>query len=206
VFARSTTVKGQSDAIDRGIAQVRDEVLPTVGGMDGCLGLSMLVDRSSGECIVTTSWESEAAMRATAEQVKPLRERATALLGGLSSVQEWEIAVMHRDHRSGEGSCVRSTWMSMDPANVERGLDFYRLGLIPRLEELEGFCSACLLIDRSTGMAVSTVAFDSRAAMESTRATGEELRRSSAAELGLQILDVHEYELALAHLHVPEMV
>lgn len=205
MHARSTTVRGQSDAIDRGIAQVRDEVLPTVTGMDGCLGLSMLVDRDSGECIVTTSWESEEAMHATAQQVKPLRDRASELMGGMSSVQEWEIAVMHRDHRSAEGSCARSTWMSMDPSATERGLDFYRMGLIPRLEELEGFCSASLLIDRATGMAVSTVAFDSREAMEATRASADELRRSSVAELGLQILDVHEYELALAHLHVPEM-
>lgn len=206
MYARSTTVRGQSDAIDRGIAQVRDEVLPAVGGMDGCLGLSMLVDRESGECIVTTSWESEEAMRATAEQVKPLRERATELLGGMSSVQEWEIAVMHRDHRSVEGACVRSTWMSMDPSAVERGLDFYKMGLIPRLEQMDGFCSASLLIDRSTGMAVSSVVFDSRTAMEGTRSSADELRKASATELGLQILDVHEYELALAHLHVPELV
>lgn len=206
MHARSTTVRGQSDAIDRGIAQVRDEVLPAVAGMDGCLGLSMLVDRESGECIVTTSWQSEEAMHATADQVRPLRERASELMGGMSSVQEWEIAVMHRDHRSAEGSCVRSTWMSMDPASAERGLDFYKMGLIPRLEQLDGFCSASLLIDRSTGLSVSSVAFDSRTAMEATRASADELRKASAMELGLQILDVHEYELALAHLHVPEMV
>lgn len=205
MYARSTTVRGHPDRIDQGIAQVQDEVLPTVTGMDGCVGLSMLVDRGSGECIVTTSWESEATMHATGESVRPLRERATELLQGMSSVQEWEIAVMHRDHRSTEGSCVRSTWLSIDPAKVDRALDFFRLGLLPRMEAMQGFCSASLLIDRASGMAVSSVAFDTRAAMEATRTTGEELRQSSVQELGLQILDVHEYELVLAHLHVPEM-
>ena len=206
MYARSTTVKGQSDAIDRGIAQVQDEVLPAVTAMGGCVGLSMLVDRTSGECIVTTSWESEDAMRATGEQVKPLRERATDLMEGMSSVQEWDIAVMHRNHHSAEGSCVRSTWMSMDPTQAEKGVDFFRFVLLPQLELLDGFCSASLLIDRATGMAVSSVVFDSRTAMEGTRSAAEGLRQSSSQELGLQILDVHEYELALAHLHVPELV
>lgn len=205
MYARSTTVKGQSGAIDRGIAQVKDEVLPAVMAMDGCVGLSMLVDRTSGECIVTTSWESEDAMRATGEQVKPLRERATDLLQGMSSVQEWEVAVMHRNHHSLEGSCVRSTWMSMDPGQAEKGLDFFRFVLMPRLEQLDGFCSNSLLIDRATGMSVSSVVFDSRAAMERTRSSAEGLRQSSAGELAAQVLDVHEYELAIAHLHVPEL-
>ncbi len=50
------------------------------------------------------------------------------------------------------------------------------------------------------------VAFDNRAALDASRSTGEELRRASTDELGMQVLDVHEYELALAHLHIPELV
>ena len=206
MYARSTTVKGQTDAMDRGIAQVRDEVLPTVTSMDGCLGLSMLVDRATGECIVTTSWQSEAAMRATADQVKPLRERAAEMMGGMSSVQEWEIAVMHREHHSVEGSWVRSTWLSTAPSQMDRVLDFYRFGLMPRIEQLDGFCSASLLIDRGTGMGVSSVVFETRDAVVNTRASSKALRQGAVAELDMQILDVHEYELALAHLHVPELV
>jgi hypothetical protein len=206
MYARTTTVKGQTEAMERGIAIVRDEVLPTVTSMDGCLGLSMLIDRASGECIVTTSWHSESAMRDTAEQVKPLRERAAELMGGMSSVQEWEIAVMHREHHSSEGSCVRSAWLSVDPSKIDDALDYYRFGLMPRLEALEGFCSASLLIDRATGMAVSSVVFDNREAMVKARSAGEALRQTSATELGMQILNMYEYELALAHLHVPELV
>ena len=206
MYARTTTVKGQPEAMDRGIAEVRDEILPAVTAMEGCMGLSMLVERDSGECIVTTSWRTESAMRDTAEQVKSMRDRAAELMGGMSSVQEWEIAVMHREHHSTEGACVRSAWLSLDPEQVGEGIDYYRYGLMPRLEALEGFCSASLLVDRSTGMAVSSVVFDSREALVNTRSAGEALRQASASELGMQILDVHEYELALAHLHVPELV
>lgn len=205
MYARSTTVKAQNNAIDQGIAQVRDEVLPAVTAMDGCIGLSMMVDRTSGECIVTTAWESEEKMKATAEAVKPLRDRATEILSGTSSVQEWEIAVVHRDHRAGDGSYSRSTWLTTDPEEADHALDVYRMAVLPKIEELDGFCSASMLIDRATGMAVGTVAFDSKAALDASRAAGEAIRAAASQQIGAQVLDVHEYELALAHLHVPEM-
>jgi quinol monooxygenase YgiN len=198
-------VKAQNNAIDQGIAQVRDEVLPAVTAMDGCIGLSMMVDRTSGECIVTTAWESEEKMKATAEAVKPLRDRATEILSGTSSVQEWEIAVVHRDHRAGDGSYSRSTWLTTDPEEADHALDVYRMAVLPKIEELDGFCSASMLIDRATGMAVGTVAFDSKAALDASRAAGEAIRAAASQQIGAQVLDVHEYELALAHLHVPEM-
>ncbi len=205
MYARSTTVKAQRELIDQGIAQVRDEVLPTVMKMEGCIGLSMMVDRGSGECIVTTSWASREAMHATSEMVKPLRDRATAILSGAASVQEWEIAVMHRMADAHHGTHVRGTWFSSDPQRTDEDLATYRMGVIPKLEELAGFCSVSLLIDRATGMAVSSTAFDSPAALEASRAGAEAIRSAAAAQMGAQILDIHEYELSLAHLHVPEM-
>jgi hypothetical protein len=205
VYARSTTVKAQREMIDQGIAQVRDEVLPSVMGMAGCVGLSMMVDRGSGECIVTTSWATQEAMHATAEMVRPLRERATEILSGAASVQEWEIAAMHRLPTGPHATHVRGTWFSADPETVEENLATFRMGVLPKLEQLPGFCSSSLLIDRGTGMAVSSTGFDSRASLEASRVGADAIRGAAAGEMGLQILDIHEYELPLAHLHVPEM-
>lgn len=199
-------MQARPESIDGGIAYIRDEVMPVVQGMDGCIGHSMLVDRESGRCIVTVAWESLETMRASAEQVRPLRERAVQSLGaGAPEIQEWEIAIMHRTHPSHEGACVRATWVKGDPANVDRLLDVYKLVTIPGLEQLEGFCSASLLIDRSTGRAVSSVTFDSRRAMEANRDQAASVRAASTQEARFEILDVCEFDLALAHLHVPEM-
>ncbi len=76
MYARTTTLTADPMRMDAGIADVRDNVMPAVSGMDGCIGLSMLCDRDTGRCIVTTAWENEEAMAATRERVRAMRERA----------------------------------------------------------------------------------------------------------------------------------
>src|SRR5689334_12665196 len=143
MYARSTTIQAQSSAIDAGIAHMRDSVMPALADIDGCIGLSLLVDRASCRCIATSSWESEDAMHASAESIRPIRDRAAELFGGGSArVEEWEIAAMHREHRSSEAACARATWVKVSPDQLDRGIDFYRMTILPALEELEGFCSA----------------------------------------------------------------
>ena len=205
MHARTTTVSAAPAAIDAGITHVREEVLPQLMQIPGCVGLSMLVDRESGRCIVTAAWESEDAMRASAQTVMPLRDRAVELLGGTASVREWEVAVMHRTHPSTDHSCVRVTWFRSDPANFDPALDYYRLSVLPRLEQFEGFCSASLLVDRETGRAVGTVTFESQAHVEASRDAAAGIRTSATSELGATVDEVAELEVALAHLHVPEM-
>jgi hypothetical protein len=41
--------------------------------------------------------------------------------------------------------------------------------------------------------------------MEASRSAADDLRRRAASESSGQIVDVHEFDLAYAHLHVPEM-
>jgi quinol monooxygenase YgiN len=205
MHARSTTIRANPESIEQGIALVRDEVMPMMLGMDGCIGISMLVDRMSGRCIVTTAWQSKEAMDATAEQVRPSRERAAELLGGRPQVDEWEIAVMHRDHTSAPGACVRATWLRAQPDQLDRVIDVYKMGILPRLQELDGFCSASLMVDRTEGYLVGSLTFDSREAMERSREQTEELRQRGVRESGAELIEVGEFELALAHLRVPEM-
>lgn len=206
VHARSSTVQAQPSSIDAGIAHVRDEVLPAVQAIDGCVGMSLLVDRESGRCIATTAWETEEAMRASADQARQLRDRAAETFGGnIDKIEEWEIVVLHRDHRANEGACVRATWAKGDPATADQQIEFYKTSVLPELENLEGFCSASLMIDRASGRGVSSVTFDSREAMERNRDQAMTLKTAKVQEAGVEELDEGEFELAVAHLRVPEL-
>jgi quinol monooxygenase YgiN len=205
VFARSTTITARSEAIDAGIAHVRDEVMPAVDAVDGCVGLSLMVDRESGRCIATTAWRSLDAMQASAPIVAPIRHRAVEAFAGSATIDEWEIAVVHREQYSGPGACVRATWLRTHPELFDRAVDYYRTSVLPALDELEGFCSASLMIDRATGRAVSSTMFTSQDAMDRNRDQARSLRTTRLRDLGADQLDVGEFELTLAHLRVPEL-
>jgi heme-degrading monooxygenase HmoA len=185
---------------------MRDELTPELRNIEGFVGISLLVDRESGRCIITTAWETEDAMSASADKAKELRSQATERFdGSVEKVEEWEIGVLHRDHESNEGACARVTWIKVPPDQANRAMDFYKSDVLPSLEDLEGFCSASMLMNHSSGRAVSTATFDSREAMETNREQAKELRNTRSREMGADVLDVGEFELAIAHLRVPEM-
>ncbi|HEX5088100.1 MAG TPA: antibiotic biosynthesis monooxygenase [Nocardioides sp.] len=199
MFARSTTFHGMPGNIDAGIRFIKDEAGPMLEQIEGCRGLSMLVDRDTGQCIATSSWDDEAAMRASDAQLRPLRDRGRDILGGSMQVDEWEIAVMHRTHH---GECCRVSWLQGD---IDAMTETVRLGILPMIEQTDGFCSASLLVNRSTGLGCATTAWESREAMEASRASADDMRARTASDAGGEVVEVREYELAYAHLHVPEM-
>jgi hypothetical protein len=206
VYARTTTVQADPSKIDDGIANIRDEVTPVITAMDGCVGMSMLADRASGRCIATSSWESEASMRDSADGVLPLRNGAEQALGASSStVDTWEVAVVHRDHAMPDGACARVTWLSGMADHAERAADVFRMAVLPKAQDFDGFCSASLLISRDTGRAVATVTFERREQLEASREAAAGIREAASRDIGAEVDDVAEMEVAFAHLHLPEM-
>ncbi|BBX38885.1 hypothetical protein [Mycobacterium simiae] len=207
MYARSFTIDGQPLSVDIGIAHVRDVVMAEMQEIDGYVGMSLLVDRQSGRCIATSSWDSIAAMRASAERVAVIRDHVALMFDGSASVEEWRIASLHRRHRSPEGAFVRATWLKVVPDQLERSMDLYRMAVLPEMETLEGFCSASLMVDHPAGRrAVSCSTFDSQLAMARNSEAAGELRSRRARDLGAEIVDVAEFELAIARLSVPELV
>ena len=205
--ARTTTMQADRSMMDGGIAHVRDQILPAVTETEGCVGMSMLVDRESGRCIATTAWESEAALTASAERVKPLRDDAEQRMGAsASTVETWDVAVMHRDHATPMGACARVTWMSGDAGAIDRAVDIYKMAVLPTVQQWDGFCSASLLVNRDTGRGVTTVTFETSAQLEATRKDAAATRERASQDMGATIDDVAEMEVALAHLHLPELV
>ncbi|MGY1741155.1 MULTISPECIES: hypothetical protein [unclassified Blastococcus] len=207
MHARSTNIHGDPARIDEGVAYLRDEVLPDLVKLDGSIGMSVLTDRDTGRCIIATAWTDRDAMRATAEGVRPWRHSVEHMLDSQhSDVQEWEIAVMHRDRPAGDGAGAQVTWARITPDHVDELLDAYRLNLLPRLRELPGFCSVSLLVDRRAGRTVSVTSFETRDALALVRRHARSLREQFAQATGAKIVDLHEMDLALAHLRVPETV
>jgi hypothetical protein len=193
--------------LDDGIAHVSDTVMPALSHIDGYLGLSLMLDRASGRSIVTSAWRSQDAMRNSVERVNAIRQDAVGAFGASGAdVEEWEVAVMHRAHHARQGTWMRATWLSMDDANVTDGIETFKQGTLAKIEDLPGFCSASLMVNRAAGRAVTTVGYDDRSSLEYSREGANAVRDKAARDMDAHILEVLEFELVLAHLHIPEMV
>ena len=205
MYARTITWRIGPQSVDDFIANVRDRVTPTLSRLDGFVGLSLVVDRDSGRCITTGAWRTAEALQASLEPMRASREEVSGRFGAAPEMQDWEIAVLHRAHPTAEGAAARLVWSRAQPENVTGVIAAYRESLMPWWQETPGFRSNSLLVDRD-GRLASTVVFESREAMAHTRDQFTTLREEFSQRMGLEILEVAEFELALAHLRVPETV
>ena len=124
MYARSVTITGRPEAVDECIAFIRDEARPAITVMDGCLGLSLVVDRVSGRCIATSAWETVESMVLAGEAVTPFRARAGEILGGEPEVDHWEVALMRRARVAPADACCRIIWSR--PSDVSLVLERFR--------------------------------------------------------------------------------
>ena len=206
MYARSTTVRGDPQKLDEAIAYLRDEAMPAAQEMEGCIGLSMMCDRDSGRCIATTAWQTEEAMHNSEGRIYEMRRRFADMMGGEPEVQEWEIAILHRARQAPEGACCRVIWGRGDPAQTDDRISTMRTAMLSRLEDLPGFCSVSTLVDRESGRGVTATVYESRDAMNRAADQARSMRDQFSREMGMEVTEVAEFELALAHLRVPETV
>ena len=97
MHARVTTISGSPEQAEQGIANFRDNVIPTIKEMGGRGGV-LLIDRASGKAMAITLWEDEAAMRASEERANELRQAASEELGAAEQpdVERYEVAVFEK--------------------------------------------------------------------------------------------------------------
>jgi heme-degrading monooxygenase HmoA len=206
MYARTITWRISPHSVDELVAHVRDRVMPRLSEINGFVGLSLLVDRDTGRCISTGAWQTAEALHGSDERMRASREEVARTFGTAEEMQDWEIAVLHRAHRTAVGACARVDWSRTAPANVDRVVDACRESLMPWWEQTPGFDSNSFLVDRDTGRFVSTVVFESHDAMAHTRDQFTTLREEFSQRMGLEIVEVGEFDIALAQLRVPETV
>jgi quinol monooxygenase YgiN len=209
MYARSTAFRGDPKAIDDGVAYIRDKALPAVRQMDGCVGLSMLVDRHTGRCIVTTSWDDAQAMHRSAEAMGSIRATAIGTVHGVASetqIAEWEIGVLHRTRTAPEGAACRVIWTRAPIGQGGRINEGFRDGIVPRLSALAGFCSVSLLVNARTGRCTIATVYEDRQTMNRAKGQALAMREEFTTHMGMHVTEVAEFDVALSHLRVPETV
>jgi hypothetical protein len=205
MFVRATTIDADPTRIAEGVDFVRNSVVPAVNTLPGCLGLSMFVDRDNALVTASTAYETEQARAEADSLLTPLRAKAARILGGGTPVTEFfELAVIDRTRPAEQGFWTRLTRVTIDPAQVDEAIDAYTSSTLHDVQLLPGYCSAVLLTDRTRGMGVVSVTFDTREHLVASRQQAEQIRESGLAKAGADVVEVRESEIVIAGLRLPQ--
>ena len=94
MHARTGRVSFSPDKADEMVSHVRDTIVPNYESSQGFKGFTLLVDRSRGEGIGISFWESEEAMNATDSLGDQARQGAAdAGSGRDQGAERFEVAI-----------------------------------------------------------------------------------------------------------------
>ena len=96
-------------------------------------------------------------------------------------------------------------WGESDPARADTNLDMLRTEVLPKMEQLPGFCSMSLFVNRESGRSAMATTYDNREQMEQATDRAMEIRREATDQMGVRITDVADFDLVIHHLRVPEL-
>jgi hypothetical protein len=197
MHARITTITGATD-LDRGIAFVRDEVLPQLQLQRGYRGMTASGDRASGGMSILTLWDTKADLDASESMADKARADGREVAGGDVVVERFEQVVAEIGNPPpGPGSKLQIRRFEISPDRVEDNLAYFRSAVLPDIRSAPGFQSLRQLVDRGTGLgAVGTVwADDATLAAADAKLQGH---RSNAGERGVQFGEVLRREIMFA--------
>lgn len=203
MYMRVTTVHGDPSRIDDVVALVKDRAKPAVDRSEDGRGMSVFVNREDGWVVATSAWATEQARDASNAELAPLRAEAARLMDGTVRIAEYEIAVAEQVIQPEPGCWLRATTLAAEPARLRDGVTDFQATVIPALRKVPGFCGAMLIVDPSSGTAIGSTVWSSRATLDATRSLASGLRGNVASRTGGQVTGVAEYEVVLAATKVP---
>ncbi len=204
MIGRAVIAVGDPTKVDEGVAFVRDEVLPVVAGLPGSYGLGMWVNRQTGEIVVNTVWQDEAAEKASDVQLASLRAEALRRLGADGArIELFEPVVVWQSEPNEVGQWVRAVEVRHAPERLGEDLAGFRELTLPAIQAMRGVTGVVLLADRTTGLTVLNVTYRSREEFEESRERGATLRAEALARMGAELEKLTELQVAIVGIRAP---
>ncbi len=92
-WVRLTTLSGHPAKVDDGVRHFESQVIPEVSKLHGFRAAILLVDRTTGEGMVATVWDSKSDLDGSASQAGPIRTAASEVMGAKDpQVESYEVA------------------------------------------------------------------------------------------------------------------
>jgi heme-degrading monooxygenase HmoA len=185
--------------IDKGIAHLRDVVVPQAREDRGFRGLTASGDRAAGIVSILTLWDTRDNLDASESSAEKLRAESVAVFGGTNPIVERYEQTLDEVGPQGPapGSRLQIRWAKMDPALVDGNIEYFKANVLPEISAMPGFQGLRQLINRVTGEGAVGIIWADQDAVRAADVSLER-RRDIAASRGVEFGDVVEREVFFA--------
>jgi heme-degrading monooxygenase HmoA len=181
------------DRIDDFTAEVGRQA-PEHREIPGSLGAAALFDRASGAGLLVSFWESQDAMRSGDSSAWGMRSAIAAAGGGrISSVEEYEVALLERGAPSRAGTFVRLNTVKGSPDRLDEAVEMIRAQALPILKAQPGFRMLGTFVDRMSGRSLVASVWTTAEDREASEARIQTTRRQVGESVGADVA-VEHYE------------
>ncbi|NUR30443.1 MAG: hypothetical protein HOV83_32085 [Catenulispora sp.] len=191
------------------VGTVLDVIAKAVPGMiaeqTGFEGIGVFADHTLGKVTTGSWWESEQALK---DSDVALRDRRAEMLNPVVStlaVADMEAVAYSRPAPATSGG-FRLQRMVFDPARADLLIDTFKEAGLPRLQEIDGFSGASLLMDRTRGLAGVGVIYRDMDALAASRSAQAEIRKGAFQRMqGVsQLISLEEFEVVELDIPTPK--
>ena len=198
MHVRVVTFNGAKN-VKGGIDYVRDEVLPALREQKGYAGATASASEADAVLGVLSLWQSEADRDASFAALAGTRKKGEEVVGGSMSAETFELLVADIKEPPTVGTPLSITRFSMDPAQIDEHMAFFKAEVLPGIKATPGYLSLRNMVNRQSGAGIVGVAWRDHAAREAADAAAVE-RRQKASARGIRFGDVTVREIVLADL------
>jgi heme-degrading monooxygenase HmoA/quinol monooxygenase YgiN len=196
MFARLTRAQSSPDQIETNLQAFTSTALPRIRSLPGYAGAALAVDRQTGASQVVTFWDSEESLKQSAGAAAGIRTDTLQASGGqVTSVDEYEVALMERVDTPSAPSFLRVMRGQADPAKLDALVQATREQALPVLRTLSGFRAVTIGIDRQSGRVMITGVWASAEAREASNSAMADTRSRIFAEAGASQPEIALFEV-----------
>src|ERR1700716_3419725 len=140
MYGRMTRMQIPPDAVEKGIAFFKENVVPNARSTPGNAGAVLLVDRKAGTAIGITLWETTEALNASEQLGVSSRTQGAAATGGsLVNVDRYEQVIADRAQPPKAGAIVRLNTVAGRPDKIDNVIKFLEKQVLPVLQAQKGY-------------------------------------------------------------------
>ncbi len=207
MYGRMTRLQSSPDAVEKGIAFFKENVVPKARTTAGNAGAILLVDRKSGTAIGITLWETTQALNASEQLGISSRTQGAAATGGsIVDVDRYEQVLVDRPQPPKAGAYVRLNTVAGAPDRIDSVIKFMQKQALPLIQAQKGYRATIMNVNRLTGRSTVSTVWDTMADLEASELKVSGLRRDAADAAGASDVKVEIFETAFAEIKQPSKV